>query len=135
MGSQRGSSGVSSGQRASAAAAFGGGQGGSGGAGGPPDREGGGGEGGGGGGTTEQDAGRIAGVVQNTGGGPIQGARVELDRAEATSTDAAGAFFFENVGPGSHKIVVTATGCQPTQITVKGANEGLVVTLGQIRPS
>lgn len=133
MGSQRGSSGVSTGQKAEAAAAFGGGGGGQ-----PTAGGGGGGSGGGPGlgggdrGGNGDDLAHLTGFVRTETGESIEGARVELDRSEAAMTDAAGAFGFDNVSAGVHAIVVTAAGYMPARTRARAGGNPVVITLTRI---
>ncbi|MGA7914949.1 MAG: TonB-dependent receptor plug domain-containing protein, partial [Candidatus Acidiferrales bacterium] len=62
---------------------------------------------------------RVEGVVRDTSGASVPGARVELHVKSfevSTITDAAGAFAFENVPEMSGTLVVTSSGFQPATV-------------------
>lgn len=97
MGSQRGSSGVTSGQRASAAAAFGGGSGG-----GPKEA----------GGTGDPTAALLEGVVYDGQREPLPRAMAKLSNARerSTLTDNGGAFAFRRLQADRYVLVVSRSG-------------------------
>src|SRR5438270_5074331 len=53
----------------------------------------------------------LAGVVKDTSGAFLQGARVTLERAaQPTASNSQGAFFFTNLAPGTYKVTVSFVG-------------------------